>query len=1064
MNKKITKLFLAGALVLGLAGAFVACTDYDDDINSLQEQIADQQSQIAQLQAAISGGAVITSVTPTTDGFTFTLSNGNSYTVKNGKDGVAGAKGDKGDPGAPGAKGDKGDPGAPGAKGDKGDPGEPGAKGDKGDPGDPGAKGDKGDPGKDGVWYVPDPDLGVWVKHEMVDGEDVATPTDITVLPSGTVTAEIVNGKLVLKNVAGGEGEEGVVILDLKPSTPSLVFEPQLYVDGVEGLGYVSLRYIPYKLKTKKDDPSEIWELKPVKDEKFINPETIASYHINGSDILFDSTYTYDFIVKPNLDFLVTRSMATDDFSMTPVFESCEDGMLNVKVEIEGKPALGDGPLSSDLQYISVFALRATKDGVSYVSDYATLYPMTFCFARIADPKILSWGLKGLEDEHYRTGYWGISNDGDSWAPGIVVAFVEPTRPWKLDDEDMAVARANCDTAVAFNSTLDLYSIVAAHLQPCMGDAITEYDYELDEEDFEWFGFTWKFEVVKNYKIGDNLTDQADFVTLENGIFTPRVFSESGEASIGRTPIIRVTLLDGKNIVEVAYIRVFISGVDPEEQTFQLNPVHRKYDKNGKYIGDTNENFFIVDCDGDSLFTTVEKMNTRIYNKLGLSKNQFHALYNAFDPAPAIPNLKAYEKFGTTEDLKFDTEAPTGATHIIKWSTTIDELYGLLDLNPLPDSVYRYVKYYSAIDESQYVLIKLAAAVKDLASMKSYDLKAADYIPAYWNDALTAAKYNVDTPAMGDTNPAHCIFDLDINAAFKTYPSSSAKAGQIIIANEMVEDVEYFFCTNPKHGMTKITKIGEYDVKFKVFTNPNTSTLQGQIGGEGDFEVIAVIDNTPAATPWNVFTYNKESEVAKKLLNTKQMYVLIGARGFLCGDVKKPVTITFQGVDHFRADIIRPINLAETAAEGFIDAVNFGEKGSYITIADLVNPVDWRGYTFDSLGVDKDYRFLWDFYGPFAFEILVDGAESNLEGTWKPVPVTLILTQEAAGNTITDPVSSVTVTVPNSPTGFLTYKNNGVNVQKDFKLRVKVNVTYGWGVIKSDWIEIPVAKTIGQGD
>ena len=134
MNKKITKLFLAGALVLGLAGAFVACTDYDDDINSLQEQIADQQSQIAQLQAAISGGAVITSVTPTTDGFTFTLSNGNSYTVKNGKDGVAGAKGD---PALPArkvtrrsrrsrAKGDKGDRRAR-REGDR-RPGEPGAK------------------------------------------------------------------------------------------------------------------------------------------------------------------------------------------------------------------------------------------------------------------------------------------------------------------------------------------------------------------------------------------------------------------------------------------------------------------------------------------------------------------------------------------------------------------------------------------------------------------------------------------------------------------------------------------------------------------------------------------------------------------------------------------------------------------------------------------------------------------------------------------------------------------------------------------------------------------------
>ena len=101
--------------------------------------------------------------------------------------------------------------------------------------------------------------------------------------------------------MAGGEGE-GVVILT---SSPALlpVFEPQLYVDGVEGLGYVSLRYFPYKLKGKKDHPGNLAAADPM----FINPETIASYHINGSDILFDSTYTYDFIVAES-DFLVTRS------------------------------------------------------------------------------------------------------------------------------------------------------------------------------------------------------------------------------------------------------------------------------------------------------------------------------------------------------------------------------------------------------------------------------------------------------------------------------------------------------------------------------------------------------------------------------------------------------------------------------------------------------------------------------------------------------------------------------------------------------------------------------------
>jgi hypothetical protein len=74
--------------------------------------------------------------------------------------GIAGAKGDKGDQGIQGiagAKGDKGDQGIQGiagAKGDKGDQGIQGVKGDKGDQGIQGiagAKGDKGDQGIQGV-------------------------------------------------------------------------------------------------------------------------------------------------------------------------------------------------------------------------------------------------------------------------------------------------------------------------------------------------------------------------------------------------------------------------------------------------------------------------------------------------------------------------------------------------------------------------------------------------------------------------------------------------------------------------------------------------------------------------------------------------------------------------------------------------------------------------------------------------------------------------------------------------------------------------------------------------
>lgn len=99
MNKKFKNLFLAGAIVLGLAGVAVSCTDYDGDINDLTERVKKLESTVSDLQTAINNGAVITDVTPITNGVKVTLSNGKSFDVTNGKDGNDGA------PGAPGKDG-----------------------------------------------------------------------------------------------------------------------------------------------------------------------------------------------------------------------------------------------------------------------------------------------------------------------------------------------------------------------------------------------------------------------------------------------------------------------------------------------------------------------------------------------------------------------------------------------------------------------------------------------------------------------------------------------------------------------------------------------------------------------------------------------------------------------------------------------------------------------------------------------------------------------------------------------------------------------------------------------
>ena len=93
MKRKIFNMFMVGALVLPSASMFVSCKDYDDDINNLQQQIDELSKTIKAIQDQIAAGSVITSVTPTGNGVTITLSNNKTFTITNGKDGAAGKDG-----------------------------------------------------------------------------------------------------------------------------------------------------------------------------------------------------------------------------------------------------------------------------------------------------------------------------------------------------------------------------------------------------------------------------------------------------------------------------------------------------------------------------------------------------------------------------------------------------------------------------------------------------------------------------------------------------------------------------------------------------------------------------------------------------------------------------------------------------------------------------------------------------------------------------------------------------------------------------------------------------------
>ena len=92
MNKKfLSALFLGSIIAAG--GTFTACSDYDDDIDSLNQRVDAVEQAVTDLQNAIKGGSMITNVQSTDKGVVVTLSNGSSIELTNGLDGAAGAPG-----------------------------------------------------------------------------------------------------------------------------------------------------------------------------------------------------------------------------------------------------------------------------------------------------------------------------------------------------------------------------------------------------------------------------------------------------------------------------------------------------------------------------------------------------------------------------------------------------------------------------------------------------------------------------------------------------------------------------------------------------------------------------------------------------------------------------------------------------------------------------------------------------------------------------------------------------------------------------------------------------------
>ena len=497
MNKKIKNLFLAGAVIFSLAGVAVSCTDYDDDIDKLQDktttletQVKDLTTKLTQAQTDITGlQSSLSTLQETvkklqTEAATHATKTELENAVKDLEGKIAAAKTEAINEALKQAK----------AYADSLKKVVDDALA---------GKVDKATYDAQVAAFTKDiNDLKDRAGKVEKDLEGVhATLDSLSKVTAGNKSDIAANKEEIAKNKAELEALSAkldAALAKLGGQLKGLVFDTQLYVDGVPAIDMATYAYKPLT-GDKKDSKDETWTAGNTTNS--LNGKLFAEYYLNPSNASVSASDDFSYILNQggNTPFVVTRGKASSDFAVTPTFESVADGKVKVSIDVKGAPA--------DSDYISIINLKVSTGDTSVVSNDHTLYRHEIKDVVIANKKdnTANDTYKDFKDQHYRT-LLGTA-DPDSYLANSAV--------WN----ESYVYANNIDTVVTKEAPLNLKGIVALH------DKVNDAEYT--DEQFANYGFSWKFELVKNYKI--NGVDQADFVELSDSVLT--VNEKKGQAS-----------------------------------------------------------------------------------------------------------------------------------------------------------------------------------------------------------------------------------------------------------------------------------------------------------------------------------------------------------------------------------------------------------------------------------------------------------------------------------------------------------------------------------------------------
>ena len=1018
MKRKYFSALLMGALTIASVSTFTSCKDYDDDISSLQSQIDKLNEMVSKIQGQIDKGAILTGVSPVEKGVKLTLSNGDSYTITNGKDGAKGADGAAGTPGTPGKDADIWRIGDDGywykndAKTDWKAVGTDGAAG---------AAGTAGTAGKDGKYYVPNPQTGTFFVYG--DGDKDAYDSGVSYLASGIITATWTKDVLTLNGVKNEAGEQ--IVINLTTDLKALVFSPEYYYQGIEAFEMATYKFKPKTVETVDPDGNYKTDA-PTTASAFFNyaPDMTASYFLNPANAKVENKAELFSFISADKEYKTRATGAKRDFRVEKV-DLSKSGMVTVHTKYNGDAVKS---IAADNQ-VTVLALQYKGVNGTVTSDFAAVRATAYTDLQLNLASV----------PHACNHLYGTAMEA-------------------INHAAQANLKYNDDKGIDLRELINTDRVY-------QGGACLGWDKNAKEDLVKQAGFKYSFELV-GYHEGTNETSQSAHAAIAADGYTMRAqMPEGGKqqpygysaekannlqnpATMNREPLVRVILTDTVNnkIASVGYLKFKITNKDTQDQqqVFPMATVTTPY---------------TIDCGDNNVMKQDLKwfdIEEQIIAQLSLSKTQFETTYDyegaaldldQFDKAELNATaLLPVNKIGVVQHTTMDVNGTE--TEVLKWAVNNQKAYAAFKAGKTTLTTYiRFTKktdatsvakpdYVNSADKYVYVKFTWTPSAINLTPSTAFD--NGSKIVSYWYGAnkLDAnsgfAEIHGNVEAVGSTDNLKNGALSDAADDEFVFNISNTLKGNKLAVNEMAAPYDglhsklvltYEFITG--HGLYA-NAAGN-----AIFTDPLRANLvatlnktTGVVSMKGCSKEAKEKLNAYAPKTGEVNTLDKVLTARVKVVAT------------MCRDIDVPVENK-----EFDVKFIRPISITDATAK-FIDGVT--------TTAQLnLTFVDWRGYNFVGTRVPNTNYFTY--YGVKSIALDIPNAKTNLNNNWN------------------DKLSDLTNKIKldfNAPTaaqiaakdfGTITYSNNGSTVGT-FQVKIPATVTYDWGELKTE-VVVTIEKT-----